>query len=164
MVSMQSPAASRAGVPFWRGILLAGLAIGTLDLVFASAYWALGHDVPPIRILHGIAAGLLGAQARHSGAAGALLGVACHYVIATCMVGAYFIASVRMPVLRQRVLAWGAAYGALLYVLMTWVVVPLSNAPRGAAMPLAWTLSSIAMHVLIGVLCAWFARRWWSRG
>ena len=60
--------------------------------------------------------------------------------------------------LSQRPLLYGAAYGLLLYAVMTWVVVPLSNAPQGKPMPLAWTLSSIAMHALIGVLCAWIAR------
>ena len=157
MVSMD-PALLRTSRSAWTRVLLAGLAIGTLDLLFACSYWGVGYDVPPIRILHSVAAGVLGPQARESGLAGAALGAACHYFIATCMAAAYWLAASRMPRLSKRPTAYGLAYGLVLYAFMTWVVVPLSNAPHGQAMPLAWTLSSVAMHALIGVLCAWFAR------
>ena len=157
MVSMQSalPAVGRAS---WTQVLLAGLAIGTLDLLFACGFWGIGYGVPPIRILHSIAAGVLGPAARESGLAGAALGAACHYFIATCMATAYWLAALRMPALQQRPLVYGVAYGLVLYAFMAWVLVPLSNAPAGKSMPIAWTLSSVAMHALIGVLCAWFAR------
>jgi hypothetical protein len=138
-------------------VLLAGLAVGTLDLLFACGYWGLGYGVPPTRILHSIAAGVLGAAAYQAGAAGAVLGAACHYFIATCMAGAYVLVAAREPRLLRRPVACGLAYGLLLYAAMTFVVVPLSNAPDGKSLPLSWTLSSIAMHALIGVLCAWFA-------
>jgi len=158
MVSLPSafPGSRRAG--WTTAILVAGVAVGTLDLVFACSFWGLGYGVPPVRILHSIAAGVLGPAASESGWPGAALGVACHYFIATCMAAAYALAAIGMPRLVQRPIAFGLAYGLALYAFMTWVVVPLSNAPPARAMPLAWTLSSIAMHALIGVLCAGLAR------
>lgn len=157
MVSIAPPLPTGARPARW--ILVAGAAIGSLDLVFACAYWGLGYGVAPTRILHSIAAGIQGADAFRGGAASAALGVACHYFIATCMAAVFVLASRRLRLLRQRPLACGLAYGLALYAVMTWVVVPLSNAPGGGRMPLAWTLSSVAMHALIGVLCAATARQ-----
>lgn len=157
MASMPSALALRDSRR-WTCVLLAGLAIGSLDLVFACTFWGAGYGVPPIRILHGVAGGVLGPAARDSGLPGAALGAACHYFIATCMVGAYWLAARRLSRLARHPTGYGLAYGLGLYAFMTWVVVPLSNAPEGRAMPVAWTLSSIAVHALIGVLCARFAR------
>lgn len=156
MVSIAPPLPTGSRTTRW--ILLAGAAIGSLDLLFACGFWGLGYGVAPTRILHSIAAGIQGGDAFQGGAASAALGVACHYFIATCMVAAFVLASRRLRVLRQRPLACGLAYGLALYALMTWVVVPLSNAPEGGRLPLAWTLSSVAVHALIGVLCAAAAR------
>lgn len=157
MVSIEPALPHSSRLP-WPLVLRAGLVVGTLDLIFACSYWGIGHDVPPIRVLHSVASGVLGAAARESGLPGAALGVACHYFIAICMAAAYWLAAARMPKLWQRPTPYGLAYGLVLYVFMTWVVVPLSNAPQGKSYGLAWTLSSIAMHALIGLLCAWFAR------
>lgn len=148
--------------PRWPRLLLGGLLVGSLDLVFVFSFWGLGYGVGPARILHSIAAGLQGGAAFQGGAASALLGALCHYVIATGMVVAYYLASGPLRPLVQRPVAWGLPYGLLLYVAMTYVVVPLSNAPAGEGkLPLVWTMSSVAMHVLIGVVCACAAR--WVR-
>ncbi|QSX79801.1 hypothetical protein [Agrilutibacter solisilvae] len=153
MASIHPPLTSAPPRAWWP-VLLAGVVVGTLDLVFVFTFWGVGWDVAPTRILHSIAAGIQGAAAHQGGTASAALGAACHYFIATCMAAAWWLASGRWALLRQRPLACGLAYGLLLYGFMTWVVVPLSNAPPGGRMPLAWTLSSIAMHALIGVICA----------
>nr|AGW45545.1 putative membrane protein [uncultured bacterium Lac36W] len=74
------------------------------------------------------------------------------------MAGACFLLARRWPPLLRRPLLFGATYGLILYAVMTYVVVPLSAAgasPKDAS----WIACSIAMHILVGVLCAWFARR-----
>ena len=163
MVSIPPPVAGTAGLragSVWSPIALTGLAIGTLDLVFVFSFWGLGYGVPPTRILQSIAAGLQGAAAFQGGGASALLGAACHYLIATAMAAAWFGVSARWRRLRRHPWAWGVAYGLALYAVMTWVVVPLSNAPPAKGqLPLAWTLASVAMHALIGVICAVAAAR-----
>jgi uncharacterized membrane protein len=42
---------------------------------------------------------------------------------------------------------------------MTYVVVPLSNAPQPTKVYLPWMVASIIMHSVFGVICAWFARK-----
>jgi len=139
-------------------VIAGGALVGTLDLVFACTWWALAADVAPVRIFQSIAAGLLGQASFAGGLRSAALGGVLHYAIATAMVCGYTLAATRVPALVRRPLRWGAVYGLFLYGLMTYVVVPLSAA-GGGAHDRAWILASIAMHGLIGVLCAFCARR-----
>lgn len=135
-----------------------GLLVAVFDAVFACTWWAIAAGVGPMRILQSIGAGLLGEASFAGGWRSAAIGAAAHCFIAICMVGAYVFATSRLPVLMRRPLRWGVAYGLFLYALMNFVVVPLSAAPRND-LPAAWIAASIAVHGLIGIACALFARR-----
>lgn len=141
-----------------RWIIAGGLLIGTLDLAFAIGFWAL-RGVAPIRIAQSIAAGVLGEASYDGGRGSALLGVALHYVIATLFVLAYWLVARRLRGLLQRPWACGVLYGALLYLVMNFVVLPLSAAGPPSFANTAWVVASVAMHLAIGILCAGFARR-----
>jgi hypothetical protein len=72
----------------------------------------------------------------------------------------YFLVARRVPVLGVRPVPFGAAYGLLLYGIMNYVVVPLSNARHGGAKDPLWVALSILVHmVLIGLPIALFTRR-----
>jgi putative copper export protein len=72
----------------------------------------------------------------------------------------YYLVARRVPVLGQRPVPFGAAYGLLLYVIMNYVVVPLSAAGHGGAKDPVWVTLSIVVHaVLIGIPIALFTRR-----
>jgi len=144
-------------------VALAGLVAGTLDLVYASTFWGIQVGFTPTQILQSIASGWLGREAAYAGGyPAALLGLVSHYGIAIVMATVFYLASKRWPVLARRPFLYGALYGALLYAVMTYVVVPLSNAGTGHHLP-AWrweNLSHIAGHmVLVGIPCALGARR-----
>ena len=139
-------------------IVFGGVVIGTLDLMFAFGFWAL-HGVAPIRIAQSIAAGLQGDAAYDGGGASAALGIALHYFIATMFVLAYGLVARRARGLLTQPWRFGLAYGALLYLVMNLVVLPLSAAGAPSFGNRAWVLGAIAMHLAIGVLCAMFARR-----
>ncbi len=143
----------------WRFVLAGGLVAGAIDIIYASVFWAIKRGVAPQRILQSVAAGLLGDASFTGGWATAALGLALHFVIATSMATVYFLVARRWAALWQGPLAFGAGYGLLLYVIMNFVVVPLSAAGPGSKDPL-WVGMSIAVHaVLIGVPIAVFARR-----
>ena len=143
----------------WATVLLGGLVMGTLDLLFACGFWGALRGVPPERILQSIAAGVQGKAAFDGGVDSAMLGAICHYFIATMMVLAYYLASGWLRPLIEHPLRYGAAYGLVLYGVMTYIVVPLSNAPQPTKVYLPWMLASIIMHAVFGVICAGFARR-----
>jgi len=134
-------------------LVLGGLVVGTTDLAFAWIFWQ-SHGVGLARILQSVAAGLLGGASFKGGMASALLGAGLHYAIATMFVLAY-----RLAGLRRHPVACGLVYGVLLYLVMNFVVVPLSAAGTPGFGNVPWVASSVAMHAVFGVMCALFARR-----
>ncbi|UXI68025.1 hypothetical protein [Tahibacter amnicola] len=106
-----------------------------------------------------MASGLLGTEAFAGGYPVAALGFVAHYIILIIAAGMYAAASVAVPALRERAIAFGALYGAVIYVVMNDIIVPLSAAPPFRS-TLAGVLSGYVIHVLgVGVPIAWTVRR-----
>ena len=143
----------------WGPLLLGGLVVGTLDILFAILYWRFAAGTPASRIFQSVAAGLLGAASFAGGAASAWLGAALHYFIATSIVAVYYVAARRIAALTANPIRYGAAYGLVAYVVMNYVVIPLSAAGP-SRFNARWVASSIVVHaLLIGVPAAIFARQ-----
>lgn len=140
-------------------VFVGGITLATLDLVYACSIWAWLRDVSPVRVLHFIASGALGDAAFVGGYATALLGAAFHYFIATMMALTYYLVSRRHRVLVRFPVRCGLPYGLLLWGVMTYVVVPLSQAHPAAKPMMLPFVTNFLMHLLFGVICAWFARR-----
>lgn len=141
-------------------VVTGGLVAGTLDLVYICTFFAL-RDVGPLRIFQSVAAGWVGREAAFSGGtATALLGLASHYLIAIAMVAALATVARRFPILLRHPLRNGALYGVVLYLVMTFIVVPLSAAGTGALPRLQWIdLMHLSAHMLlVGIPCVLFAR------
>lgn len=116
----------RVGLP--AAVTIGALAVGTLDILDAFIFFGLRSGARPIRILQGIAGGLLTRTvAQQGGWRTAALGLFLHYVIAFGIVTTYVSASRRMRVLARRPLVFGPLYGIAAYLAMNVVVVPLSR-------------------------------------
>lgn len=143
------------------GILAGGLIAAAIDLAYALSFHGL-RGAKLISIPQSIASGLLGRDAFGGGAATAALGVALHCFILLVAATIYHAASRRLPWLRTRALAGGAAYGLAIYLFMHVVVLPLSAAPKFGSTPLG-TASDLLVHVLLlGPAIALAVRRWGS--
>jgi len=143
-----------------RAIVYGTLVVGCLDILDAMIFWGLWKDVPPIRIVQSIAAGLLGREAaRHGGPPTAILGAALHFFIAFSVVAAYYLASRQLALLRDRPVLCGLLYGVLVYVVMTFVVVPLSAAFNPPLTAPSFVNGILGHALLIGLPSALFARR-----
>jgi hypothetical protein len=140
-------------------VLAGGLLAGALDITYACVFWAIKADLAPTRIFQSVAAGLLGEASFEGGAPTAALGLSLHFFIACTMALTYYLVSRRWTVLVRRPVPFGIAYGLLLYVIMNYVVVPLSAAGGGSQDP-TWIAMTVAVHAfLIGLPIAWFASR-----
>jgi hypothetical protein len=113
-----------------RALVLGTLAIGILDLADAFVFFGL-RGVSPVRILHSIAAGLLGREAFSGGVPTAVLGACLHFFIAFCIAATFLFASRRLTFLTRRPIVWGVLYGIAAYLVMNFVVLPLSAAGGG---------------------------------
>jgi hypothetical protein len=139
-------------------IALGALAVGVLDGLDAVVVWAL-RGVGPARVFQGIAAGLLGPEARSMGAPAALLGVALHFFIAAVVVAVFVLASRARPLLLRRPLVAGALYGVGVWLVMNFAVIPLAF-DRGPRLSAGMVANGLFAHVfLVGLPAAWAARR-----
>ncbi len=140
-----------------RAVLWGTLLTGTLDGLEAVGFWAL-RDVAPSRVFQGIAAGLLGRATFQGGAATTALGVGLMFFICGAIVALYLAASRRFEELVRAPWRWGALYGAAVFAVMNFVVVPLSAA-GGRPPRLLPTLNCLLANlVCIGIPTALVAR------
>jgi hypothetical protein len=95
----------------------------------------------------GIASGLLGRSAFQGGVGTALLGVALHFVVATGAATVYYFASRSIPVMIDQALVCGVAFGALVHLFMTFVVIPLSAIGRRP-----FVLKSFVVFLLVSMI------------
>jgi len=148
-----TPTAAPARGGWLANVVLAGLAGGLVDFVYASVMFGLAKGKGIDTVWQGVAAGWLGKAARDGGWGAAALGIATHFGIAICMALAYALAATRLKGLYQRPLAMGALYGVALYAFMYGVVLPLRfGSPyhwHGAA-----SAGDLASHIGVGLVIA----------
>ena len=148
-----------------RAILYGGLAVGTLDLLDAFIFFGMRSGAQPMGILHSIAAGFIGRDAaRAGGVPTAVLGIVSHYLVAFSIVTVYVLLSRAVPAMRKQWVVSGIVFGIAAYFVMTWFVVPMSNAGNQQitfALPIAPVLANgILIHMFgVGLPAAYFASR-----
>ena len=141
-------------------LLSAAVVVALLDGLEAVIFFGL-RGTPPMRIFQFVAGGLLGREALDGGVATFALGLLCHFAVALSIASVYFLASRWLPVLRERPVLCGIAYGIVAFFVMHFVVVPLSAAPTGAGRS-AWPIlvNGVLGHMfLVGLPIALFAAR-----
>jgi hypothetical protein len=130
-----------------RAILWAGLIAGTLDITAAFVVYGF-FGATPLRILQGIAAGVLGPRSYDGGLGTAILGLFCHFLIAFAAASVYFLLSSGMSVFVHQYVASGVFYGLAVYFFMGRVVIPLSHARRGP-----FSLKMMVIGIVIHIFC-----------
>jgi uncharacterized membrane protein YagU involved in acid resistance len=142
----------------WKVILGATLLVGVLDISDAFIFYGL-RGTPPIRILQGIASGVLGRNAFSMGHRAALLGLFFHFFIAFSATTVFLLAARKLPLARHPFLN-GALFGVALYIVMNYIVLPLSKIGLRPTPPLVPLINGIAALVFcIGIPLALIARR-----
>ena len=141
-------------------ILYGGLVVGILDGLFALVFYWLILGVQPLRIFQSVASGLLGRASYEGGTQTFLLGLLLHFVVATGIAAVYYVASLKLPVLIRHAVAAGLIYGLIAYLVMNYVVIPLSAIGSRPSPPLSVFLPAFIAHAfLVGLPVALLARR-----
>ncbi len=145
-----------------QAIAIGGLVAGTLDALDAVVYYKAAMGISPGLIFRNIASGLLGMSAFSGGHSTAVLGLAMHYAIALGAAAAFYLACSQWRALYEKPWIFGPAFGVAVYIVMHYVVVPLSAVPPRRS-PMGWAefLNLIFAHIaLVGLPIALAA--WWS--
>jgi hypothetical protein len=135
-------------------ILGGGISSAALDILAA----VLIYHGTAVGVMRAIARGWMGKAALSGGLPAAALGLASHVFILIVAAAIFVLASLKAPILRRWFWLTGPAFGAGVYVVMHYVVVPLSRAPhrlpQGANF--AW---EFAAHLFwVGLVIALWAR------
>jgi hypothetical protein len=152
-LTAEKPMPTSLRTPSWVAVLYGGFVAGSLDILAA----ALINRVDPLIIMRAIASGLLGRAAFQGGLPVAALGLLLQWAMSLLIAAIFVFAAGRMSWLSRRWITAGLLYGVVVFVVMEYVVVPLSAAakPHFTALSLAENL--LAM-LLFGLIVSFFAR------
>jgi hypothetical protein len=136
--------------------LMTALVIAVLDAAFAIAYyWNVLGAATPARVFKSIAAGWLGKAASTGGSEVVALGVVSHYLVALAWTLSYALVVRKLPIVARMVrttggqVAVGIVFGALGYLFMDFVVIPLSHA--GQQSPASWRFYGMVAWHMVGI-------------
>ena len=155
----QPSTSSNAFLAIFRG----GLVCGILDITQAIVAWHFQTGARPIRIWQSVAVGLLGPKAFQGGMKTALLGGVLHFFIAFSWAIIYYLASRRLAFMIEKPILSGLLFGELVWLVMNFVVIPLSATHRPPWRAAAIITGPIGHLFLVGLPIAWAVKRWTPR-
>lgn len=142
-----------------RAILIGGLVAGTLDIGAA----ALINRLSPVLIAHYIASGVLGKASFSLGASAAYLGLLLQWAMSVLIAAIYWWVTAWIPRLREQWWLGGLLAGAVIFLVMNFLVMPFSAAPVTlheviAGMRLAKAAENLSAMFVFGLIVAFCAR------
>jgi uncharacterized membrane protein YagU involved in acid resistance len=125
--------------------------------VLPLRYWLVGAT--PAAVFQFIASGALGRRAFEDGTYSVLLGIGVHTLISIVSAAVFAIAALRWDWLRRHVILSGCACGIVAFLVMSFIVLPLSaiglSLPRSPALfATSLCIHMFAFGVPIAVVCA----------
>ena len=132
-----------------KAIILGGLLAGAMDITAAMTVYGVLRGGSAIAVLQSVASGLLGSASYSGGTQTAALGLFLHFVIATTACAVYNVIAAKIRILARYAFLSGMIYGIVVWIVMSLVVVPLSNYPH-ETVP---TVAGVSMGWLIHILC-----------
>lgn len=147
-----------------KAILKAGLIVGTSDIVCACVHAYIKSGVSPAKVLRYVASGLVGPAAHSGGIGTAIAGLFLHYCTAMAFTWFFFQVYGWISKRITITLLLGILYGITVWIVMNFLVVPLSRIPTR---PMQWRgiLESMTILILaIGIPLAFLARNYYLTG
>jgi uncharacterized membrane protein YagU involved in acid resistance len=127
--------------------LVTGIAAAAIEMILVLPIQASLGNSPGI-VFQSIASGTMGKAAYIGGTPAILLGIFYHTLISVVAAGAYIAAATRLPFLYSRPLIGGLLCAIIAYVVMNWVVLPLSAVGYKPTTNPAMMALSFSIHVI----------------
>ena len=143
-------------------ILVAGLIVGTLDILSAITQTLInGRD--PIVMLKFISSGIFGPDVIGGPGSYAIFGLVFHYCIAMIWTIVFFVLYPRIPVMRKNKIVTGIVYGIFVQIMMSQVVLKLANTPVIPFRLVGQLIAAGILIVAIGIPLAFLADRFYNK-
>lgn len=146
-----------------KSILIAGLVAGLLDITAAIISFYLNQHQPPTRMFQFIASGVLGRPAFTGGIGTAALGLLFHFLIAYIFTIIFYFWFPRLRLLSKNRFIIGLVYGVIVWTIMNFVVLPLSNAPATKFEAKGAVIGLLIIMFCVGLPISLFAYRHYSQ-
>jgi uncharacterized membrane protein YagU involved in acid resistance len=143
-------------------ILSAWLLTGTLDITTASIYYPMRYEITLTQLFQNIASGVFGERSFAGGIQMEALGLVFHYLIAFFWTILFFTAYPRLTILRRNRFASGMVYGAVVWLAMNLLVLPLSNVGRSPFHVGQALIGAVILMFCIGLPNAMIVERYYS--
>jgi hypothetical protein len=149
------------GNSFLRLSVIGGLILGMLHLIIQSWFvFTILEKNPFISVLQYVASGAMGNAAFSGGPATAVLGLILDFLMTTIMAGVFILSADRIPLLRRYVIPGSLLYGFGVFIVMNFIVLPLSAAPPLPAPPMWLFIEIVLEHIVLvglplGLLVRW---------
>ena len=136
-------------------LVRAGLTTALVDGLFSSVLSVI-YGSTPVRLFQGVAATLIGTTALTGGTRTALVGVLMHVTVAFTWSAVFLFVALRASWVRRLmasrygVLKVAALYGPMIWIVMSWVVIPvlMRRPPR---ITLRWWIQLLGHFPFVGV-------------
>ena len=145
------------------GILVAGLIVGVLDALAAMTHAYALRGAPPAAVWRYVASAVFGKSAGAGGPEMVVWGLLFHLTVAIGWTALFFVAYPRIRFLSANMVVAGLAYGLFVWLMMNFVVVPLTRITTGPFQLTTGAILMILIHLfVIGVPISYLARRYYT--
>jgi uncharacterized membrane protein YagU involved in acid resistance len=129
--------------------VIGGLITGALHLIIEDwiVFGIWGNKL--ISTMQYVASGAIGNAAFAGGLSTALLGTLFHFLMCIVIAGIFMMSADRIPLLRKYVIPGSLLYGVGVFIVMWFIVLPLSAAPPLPAPPFSQVVEGFIEHVLL---------------
>jgi hypothetical protein len=132
-----------------RSIAFGGVMIGLLHLIIQDGLvFSLLGQRSLILVVQYVASGAMGNAAFAGGLATALLGLIFHFLISMIVAGVFILSFYQIPLFHRNIMIGSLFYGICVFVVLYYVVLPLSAAPPVPLHPMD-IIELIVEHALV---------------
>jgi hypothetical protein len=131
--------------------VIGGLITGVLHLIIqvAIVFVLIAKAGTLMSAVQYVASGAMGNAAFTGGLATALLGVILECIMTFIIAGIFILSAGRIPILRRHLIPGSLLYGFGVFIVMNFIVLPLSAAPALPAPPLWLLIELVLEHILL---------------
>ena len=144
-------------------ILLAGLLVGTLDIVSACTDYYIATGKGPEGVLRYVASGVFGQQAFTGSNSMLIWGLLFHYIIAFSFTVFFFWIYPKIKFMAAFPILTAFVYGIFMWGITTRIVLPLSNTPPGTFHFWKAIKAIMILVVMIGIPLSFIAKNYFGK-
>ncbi len=159
---METVSENRTHIARMKLILLMGLLAGTLDISAAIVDYYIETGNGPENVLRFIASGVFGKSAFTNYKSMVFWGLVFHFIIAYSFTIFFYWLYPKIKFMSSQIIWSSIVYGLFIWLVMTWIVLPLSHIPKQAFHFKSATKAIIILICMIGFPLSFVMKKYYN--